>query len=85
MLCVFFKVKLVLVADEHQLESNELFVREQEVVGLIEKGLRNKEIANQLHISISTVKSHLTNIFRKLDVSNRVSMLNKVRALNILF
>jgi len=66
-------------------KSDELSIREQQVVGLIAKGLRNKEIADQLHISMSTVKSHLTNIFRKLDVSNRTSMLNKVRNLNILF
>ncbi|RXP52512.1 hypothetical protein EC396_11115 [Lutibacter sp. HS1-25] len=60
-------------------KSNELSVREQEVVGLIEKGLPNKEIAHQLNISISTVKCHLTNIFRKLDVPNRISMLNKLK------
>jgi len=65
-------------------KSDELSVREQEVVGLIAKGFPNKEIADQLHISISTVKSHLTNIFRKLDVSNRTSMLNKLRNQDVL-
>lgn len=56
----------------------ELTLREQDVVKLISDGLRNKEIAEKLNISIVTVKSHLTNIYRKLDVPNRTSMLNKI-------
>ncbi len=66
-------------------ETEELTLREQEVIRLISEGLRNKEIAGQLHISVVTVKSHLTNIYRKLEVPNRTSMLNKVRNLQILF
>jgi ATP/maltotriose-dependent transcriptional regulator MalT len=56
----------------------ELTLREQDVVKLISDGLRNKEIADQLNISTVTVKSHLTNIYKKLDVPNRTSMLNKI-------
>ena len=55
------------------------------IVSLIADGLRNKEIADQLNISTVTVKSHLTNIYRKLEVPNRTSMLNKARNLQILF
>jgi DNA-binding CsgD family transcriptional regulator len=58
-----------------KLNLEELTVREQEIAKLIANGLRNKEIADQLYISEVTVKSHLTNIYRKLDVSNRTSML----------
>jgi ATP/maltotriose-dependent transcriptional regulator MalT len=64
-------------------KTDELSIREQEVIRLIAKGLRNKEIADQLGISTVTVKSHLTNIYRKLEVANRTSMLNKVRNLEI--
>lgn len=65
-------------------KSDELSLREQQVIRLIATGLRNKEIADELNISTVTVKSHLTNIYRKLDVPNRTSMLNKVRSMAIL-
>ncbi|MBN3522037.1 hypothetical protein JYB62_18680 [Algoriphagus lutimaris] len=61
------------------LNLKELTIREQEIVKLIAIGLRNKEIADQLHISTVTVKSHLTNIYRKLDVYNRTSMLRIIQ------
>lgn len=61
------------------LNLKELTIREQEIVKLIAIGLRNKEIADQLHISTVTVKSHLTNIYRKLDVFNRTSMLRIIQ------
>ncbi|WP_167606398.1 LuxR C-terminal-related transcriptional regulator [Maribellus sediminis] len=60
-------------------DHEELTRREQEIVKLICSGLRNKEIADQLHISTTTVKSHLTNIYAKLNVSNRTSMIRMVQ------
>lgn len=66
-------------------DSHELTLREQELIRLIAKGLRNKEVADQLNISAVTVKSHLTNIYRKLDVPNRTTMLRKVREFSMLF
>jgi len=65
--------------DPEKLNLQELSIREQEIVKLIIEGLRNKEIADQLNISIGTVKSHLTNIFRKLNVTSRTSMLKTIR------
>lgn len=61
------------------LKDDRLTAREHEVVELIAKGLHNKEVADQLHISTVTVKSHLTNIYKKLDVTNRTSMLSSIR------
>jgi two-component system response regulator DegU len=55
--------------DKH--ESNNLTAREIEVLKLIAEGMINKEIARQLYISEKTVKNHVSNIFRKLDVSDR--------------
>jgi DNA-binding NarL/FixJ family response regulator len=52
--------------------------REREVVSLLVKGLRNKEIAAHLHISERTVKFHVGRIFDKLCVDSRVEVLLRV-------
>jgi two-component system response regulator DegU len=51
---------------------NELSQREFEILRLVSSGLRNKNIAEQLYISEKTVKNHLTRIFKKIDVKDRV-------------
>ena len=48
--------------------------REREIVALVGRGLRNREIAQALHISSVTVRNHLTSIFRKLGLSSRVGL-----------
>ena len=45
--------------------------RELDVLRLLARGSANKEIGAALHISESTVKTHVANIFQKLDVSDR--------------
>lgn len=52
-------------------EENNLTAREVEVLELIAEGMINKEIAKRLYISEKTVKNHVSNIFRKLNVSDR--------------
>lgn len=49
--------------------------REQEVLGLIRQGQRNREIAHTLHISEATVHKHVQNIFEKLNARNRAEAL----------
>ena len=51
--------------------SSRLTQREMAILNLIADGLTNKEISSHLCISLSTVKSHIANIFKKIDVSNR--------------
>jgi DNA-binding NarL/FixJ family response regulator len=46
--------------------------REHEVLELLARGLNNHEIAKELNISLSTVQFHVSNIFEKLDVHNRI-------------
>jgi two-component system nitrate/nitrite response regulator NarL len=48
--------------------------REREVVTLIGEGLKNKQIAERLFISETTVRHHLTSVFSKLDVSDRLEL-----------
>lgn len=47
--------------------------RELEVLRRVGRGMSNKEIAGELHISQATVKTHLVHIFRKLDVNDRTA------------
>ncbi|MGB6151511.1 MAG: helix-turn-helix transcriptional regulator [Pricia sp.] len=51
--------------------------QERNIQNLILKGKTNKEIANELFISVSTVKTHITNIYSKLKVSNRRELLRR--------
>lgn len=51
--------------------------KEMEILGLLSKGLLNKEVAFQLNISIGTVKKHIQNIYEKLHVNTRVEAVNK--------
>lgn len=48
--------------------------REREVISLIGKGLKNKEIATRLSISEITVRHHLSSIYSKLDVADRLEL-----------
>ena len=59
-------------SDQDELtEDNLLTKREMEVLKLLTEGLFNKEIAYQLSISEKTVKNHVSNIFKKISVSDR--------------
>jgi len=51
-----------------------LTAREREVVALIGAGASNREIASRLGVSVVTVKHHLTHVFDKLGVSNRLEL-----------
>lgn len=58
--------------------------REQEILQLIAKQLTNREIAEQLFITVGTVKSHNNHIFSKLGVKNRTEAIYQARMLGIL-
>ena len=57
--------------------------RELAVLHEIAAGRSNKEIAEQLHVSPNTVKTHVANLFEKLDASRRTEAINKARELGI--
>ena len=52
-------------------ELNDLTPREREVLQLIARGYRYKEIAARLHLSVKTVEAHVSSVLRKLQLSSR--------------
>lgn len=55
-------------------QASPLTNREREILGLVAKGLSNKDISSKLDISEHTVKNHLKNILHKLHMENRVQL-----------
>jgi LuxR family maltose regulon positive regulatory protein len=58
--------------------------REQDVLRRVARGQGNPQIAEGLYISLSTVKTHINNLFRKLDANDRDSALQAARTLKLL-
>jgi DNA-binding NarL/FixJ family response regulator len=72
--------KLVTLFRSEQKETTKLEIlssRENEILQLLAKGLLYKEIADQLSISVSTVRQHIHHIYEKLHVQNRTEAINK--------
>ncbi len=69
------------VSSFHQADQNseleKLSVREREILESLSKGLRYKEIADHLFLSTETVRTHIRNIYQKLQVNSRTEALNK--------
>ena len=58
--------------------------RELEVLRLVARGMTNQEIADELVISLNTVKSHVKNIYARLQVRNRAEAISVAKEINIL-
>ena len=69
---------------KHEFFMNPLSTREIEVLKYMEEDLSNQEIADQIFVSINTVKTHVKNILLKLEVKNRFSAVKKARELGII-
>jgi DNA-binding CsgD family transcriptional regulator len=75
----FSRMVPTVVKKELIFERGQLFNisrREFSVIELIQEGLTNKEIADQLDISVNTVNNHIANIFGKTKVRSRIDLLN---------
>ncbi len=74
------------VSSFHQVESNKelekLSKREKEILDLLSKGYRYKQIADELFVSSDTVRTHIYNIYQKLQVNSRMDAINKVNGTN---
>jgi ATP/maltotriose-dependent transcriptional regulator MalT len=62
----------------------EISKRELEILALMAQGHSNEEIAKELFVSLSTIKSHNQNIFVKLDVKRRTQAVEKAKRLNLI-
>jgi DNA-binding NarL/FixJ family response regulator len=54
----------------------DLTIQERNIFGLLQQGKSNKEISDELSISLSTVKSHVNNIFSKMNLKSRKEILS---------
>lgn len=69
--------------NEVELQKLNLTSREYEVLQLLTQGYSNAEIAEKLFLSLSTVKTHASNLFVKMDVKSRIQAVEKARRLRI--
>lgn len=71
-----------IVQSFHQIETNKelekLSKREKEILDLLAKGFRYKQIADTLFVSSDTVRTHIYNIYQKLQVNSKTDAINKV-------
>ncbi len=70
--------------DWKKLENLGISKREYEVLQQVVKGLSNKEIGERLHLSESTIKTHVSNLLVKLDVKRRTQAIQKAKELKIM-
>jgi LuxR family maltose regulon positive regulatory protein len=62
----------------------DLSEREREVLQLIAAGKTNRQIASELFVGVGTVKTHLNNLYRKLDAHSRTQAVARARELDLL-
>lgn len=78
------EVKPTLVKDEEKIKLLGISARELEVLQLISDGLSNQEIGEKLFISESTIKTHVSNLFVKLDVKRRTQAVIRAKEWRII-
>ncbi len=69
--------------NEAELKKLNFSNREYEVLQLLAKGYSNAEIAKSLYLALSTVKTHVSNIFVKMEVKSRAQAIEKSKRLKI--
>lgn len=72
------------VLDKSALDRLGISKREHEVLELMARGHSNQEIAEKLFVSVNTVKTHLANLFLKLEVNRRTQAVQKAKDLRLI-
>lgn len=71
-------------SDSELLDQLGISRRELDVLTQLARGCSNEEIANNLFVSTNTVKTHLSNLYVKLDVKRRTQAIDKARQLGLI-
>ena len=80
----FVKRKSTNAIDSTKANQLNLSERELEVLHLLADGYSNQEIADKLFVSLNTIKTHISKLYQKLNVSRRTQAVQKARDLAIL-
>lgn len=72
------------VCNQAELNKLALSSREFEILQLMAKGQSNADIASNIFLSVSTVKTHISNLFFKMDVKSRTQAIGKAKELKII-
>jgi two-component system, NarL family, response regulator LiaR len=72
------------IPDEQRIHQLGISKREREVLALMAQGCSNQEIASRLFVSVSTIKTHTSNLFIKLDAKRRTQAIQRAKELKIL-
>jgi ATP/maltotriose-dependent transcriptional regulator MalT len=72
------------IQNKKAIDDAEISAREMEVLQLMANGLSNQEIADNLYVSVNTIKTHITNLFFKLEVTRRTQAVEKAKRLYII-
>lgn len=69
-------------SENHKVSLDLLSPAENEVLHHLAQGLKYREIADQKHVTVDTIKKQIKSIYRKLDVSNKVEAINTYNSLS---
>lgn len=72
------------IINETELKKLNLNNREYEVLQLLAKGHSNADIATNLFLTVSTIKTHVSNLYFKMDVKSRTQAITKAKQLKII-
>ena len=81
---IFVPASATFIQNQKAIDDAEISAREMELLQLMANGLSNQEIADNLYVSVNTVKTHITNLFFKLEVTRRTQAVEKAKRLSII-
>ncbi|OIQ20196.1 MAG: helix-turn-helix transcriptional regulator [Flavobacterium sp. MedPE-SWcel] len=81
---IYLQQEKEFIQDEEALKATNLSPREMDVLELMAKGMSNAEIADNLFVSLNTVKTHSSKLYEKLEVKRRTQAVEKARQLSLI-